>query len=173
MTRLRWNARDGILLNCERTGLREFLTERQGALNDAAFMTAARLPGVAFDSTISALTGDRLPPRPRTPLPGCASAGPGGYPRYRWASGSSTCRRVARWRLSRPPTELGLPAEQSPRWRPTSVRGPQPRPGRSRRARSADRRCARRPGRCRGAKPLRDRRGVVVHYSDRGRWRHR
>lgn len=106
-------ARDGILLNCERTGLREFLTERRGALNDAAFMTAARLPGVSFDSTISALTVAIDSSAPAHTIAWVCVGRPGRLPFVPLGIGVEHIPiALLDGSLSRPPTELGLPAEQ-------------------------------------------------------------
>lgn len=106
-------ARDGILLNCERVGLREFLTERIGALDDAAFMAAARLPGVSFDSTISALSVAVDPSAPGHTIAWVCVGRPGRLPFVPLGIGvESVPVALLDGSLSRPPTEGGPPADQ-------------------------------------------------------------
>jgi len=105
--------RDGFLLNVEREGLRELMTEKAGELDDAAFMDAARLPGVSFDSTISALTVAIDRDRPSSSIPWVCVGRPGRLPFVPLALGVEHMPvALLDGSLSRPPTEPGLPAEQ-------------------------------------------------------------
>ena len=106
-------ARDGMLQSCERVGLREFLAQRSGALDAAAFMAAARLPGVCFDSTISALTVAIDAADPAHGIAWVCVGRPGRLPFVPLGLGAERMPlALLDGSLSRPPTEPGLPAEQ-------------------------------------------------------------
>ncbi|MGD9497389.1 MAG: hypothetical protein AB7Y46_13905 [Armatimonadota bacterium] len=105
--------RDGYLLNCERAGLREFMEARSGALDDDAFMTAARLPGVCFDSTISALTVEIDADAPARSIAWVCVGRPGRLPFVPLALAAERVPvALLDGSLSRPPAEPGLPAEE-------------------------------------------------------------
>jgi len=105
--------RDGYLLSCERAGLREFMDAHAGTLDDAAFMAAARLPGVSFDSTISALTVEIDAVAPERSVAWVCVGRPGRLPFVPLAlSVERMPVALLDGSLSRPPAEEGLPPEQ-------------------------------------------------------------
>ncbi len=105
--------RDGYLLSLERSGLREFMDAHAGTLDAAAFMAAARLPGVSFDSTISALTVEIDAGAPERSIAWVCVGRPGRLPFVPLALGVERLPvALLDGSLSRPPTQPGLPAEQ-------------------------------------------------------------